>query len=109
LLANIADFWLFDKQRWSLKIKLDMGIYPTYSIWMPQRLSKKPADMNALAQSIVDKATMQKAAQEGKDPVVVILGRLGGLKVGKAKAKTLSAERRSEIAKNAARMRWQNK
>jgi hypothetical protein len=34
----------------------------------------------------------------GKNPAAVALGRLGGLKGGKARAKKLSAERRSEIA-----------
>jgi hypothetical protein len=35
-----------------------------------------------------------------------VLGRLGGLKGGKARAKRLSAKRRSEIAKKAAKARW---
>ncbi len=34
------------------------------------------------------------------------LGRMGGKKGGPARAKKLSAKRRSEIAKKAARMRW---
>jgi hypothetical protein len=34
------------------------------------------------------------------------LGRLGGLKGGPARAATLSPERRSEIARRAARRRW---
>lgn len=34
------------------------------------------------------------------------LGRLGGLKGGKARAEKLSAERRKEIAKKAAAKRW---
>jgi hypothetical protein len=37
------------------------------------------------------------------------LGRLGGLKGGKARAKVLSPKRRSEIAKKAARTRWGGK
>jgi len=36
------------------------------------------------------------------------LGRAGGLKGGKARAKKLSAERRKEIAQQAAQARWQN-
>jgi len=36
------------------------------------------------------------------------LGRLGGLKGGKARANKLSAERKSEIAAAAARARWNN-
>lgn len=42
-----------------------------------------------------------RAAQE--------LGRLGGLKGGNARAKKLSPERRAEIARAAAAMRWAKK
>jgi hypothetical protein len=38
----------------------------------------------------------------------VLLGRLGGLKGGKARAAKLSKEARSEIARRAARARWKN-
>jgi hypothetical protein len=41
-----------------------------------------------------------------KDPFAVELGRRGGLKGGRARASSLSAERRSEIASRAARKRW---
>ena len=41
-----------------------------------------------------------------KNPAAVALGRLGGLKGGKARANRLSAERRSEIALAAAKARW---
>ena len=41
-----------------------------------------------------------------KNPAAVALGRLGGLKGGKARAKKLSSRRRSEIAKKAAAARW---
>ena len=68
-------------------------------------------DTNQLAKSIVDEATMeellQKAVEDGKNPAAVLLGRLGGLKGGKARAATLTAEQRSEIAKKAASARWQ--
>jgi hypothetical protein len=40
---------------------------------------------------------------EGKDPAAVALGRKGG----KARAATMSAEKRSEIAKTAAKKRWE--
>lgn len=36
----------------------------------------------------------------------VALGRLGGLKGGKARANSLSARKRSQIAKKAAQARW---
>ena len=58
-------------------------------------------DANQLAALIATQAT------QGKNPAAVMLGRLGGLKGGKARAARLSAKRRSEIAANAANMRWQ--
>lgn len=72
---------------------------------------KKGLDLNRLAKSIVDQAVteeqlQEKAIREGKNPAAVILGRLGGLKGGKARAAKLSAEQRSEIAKKAAGVRW---
>jgi hypothetical protein len=44
-----------------------------------------------------------------KNPAAVALGRLGGLKGGKARAKALSKKRRKEIATQAARKRWAKK
>ena len=41
-----------------------------------------------------------------KNPAAVALGRLGGKKGGKARAMKLSAERRTEIARKAAMVRW---
>lgn len=41
-----------------------------------------------------------------KNPAAVALGRLGGLKGGKARAKKLTAKQRIEIARNAAKARW---
>lgn len=79
---------------------------------MPKRSSKK-LDVNLLAKSIVDDSTAEKlfdkAIEEGKNPAAVLLGRLGGLKGGKARAVKLSVERRSEIAKKAATIRWSTK
>lgn len=79
-------------------------------IFMAKRERKKRADLNELAKSIVDQVTDEqlraKALQEGKNPAAVMLGRLGGLKGGKARAAKLSAEQRSEIARTAAQARW---
>jgi hypothetical protein len=63
-----------------------------------------------LAKSIVDAATgddRDAVDKSGKNPAAVALGRLGGLKGGKARAKSLTAKKRSEIAKKAATARWQ--
>jgi hypothetical protein len=49
------------------------------------------------------------AKQPEKNPAAVALGRLGGLKGGKARAKALSSKKRSAIAKKAAQKRWAKK
>src|SRR5262245_10116906 len=41
-----------------------------------------------------------------KNPFAVALGRLGGLKGGRARAVTLTPQRRQEIARKAAAARW---
>ena len=46
---------------------------------------------------------------EGKNPAAVELGRLGGKKGGKARAEKLTKEQRSEIARKAAKARWDKK
>ena len=80
---------------------------------MPERSRKKSSDVNQLAKSILDEVTMEelqaKAIAEGKNPAAVMLGRLGGLKGGKARATKLSAEQRSEIARKAAKTRWEKR
>jgi len=75
---------------------------------MPERSRKKrPRDLNRLAASVVRAATEgEPDPHEGKDPAAVELGRRGGLKGGKARAKKLTPEQRREIARNAARARW---
>jgi hypothetical protein len=70
---------------------------------MPKRSSK---DINQTAFNIVQQITSEQPA---KNPAAVALGRLGGLKGGKARAAALSAKRRSEIAKKAAKSRWDKK
>ena len=76
---------------------------------MPKRSSKGRLDLNQLAKSIVDQATDEEPKQleeTEKNPAAVALGRLGGLKGGAARAKKLTAEERSEIARKAAKARW---
>lgn len=71
---------------------------------------KRPRDPNQLAKLIVDIATgdiEEVKPDAGKDPAAVSLGRKGGLKGGAARAKKLTAKQRSEIAKKAAKARWQ--
>ena len=70
----------------------------------------RPRDPNQLAKLITDIATGEiddrVMTDDGRDLAAVLLGRRGGLKGGKARAASLSADRRSEIAKKAARARW---
>ena len=76
---------------------------------MPDRSRKRPRDPNQLAKLIVDMATGEippESPGEDKDPAAVSLGRRGGLKGGKARAAKLTAEQRAEIARKAAKARW---
>lgn len=66
--------------------------------------SKRTPDVNIIAAAITDQATDE--AHIVKNPAAVALGRLGGLKGGKARAERLSPTRRVEIAKKAALARW---
>lgn len=52
---------------------------------------------------------MAEKKNEAKNPAAVALGRLGGLKGGKARAEKLSAAARKRIAANAAKARWSKK
>lgn len=71
---------------------------------------KLPADVNRKAKAIVDLVTGEiPETSDGKNAAAVALGRLGGLKGGKARAESLSAKKRSEIAKKAAAKRWSKK
>ncbi len=66
-------------------------------------------DINQTAKLITSIATGEipkPNPNEGKNPGAVSLGRLGGLKGGKARADKMTPERRKEIAKKAARKRW---
>ena len=69
---------------------------------------KRPRDPNQLGKSIIDIATGQKPdrdptpEEQGKDPAAVAMGKKGG----RARAESMTGERRSEIAKQAAANRW---
>jgi len=82
---------------------------------MPNRSSnRKTTDPNVAAfrvmQHVIALSEGAPGAAEngtgGKNPAAVALGHLGGLKGGPARAKALSAKKRSAIAKRAARARW---
>jgi hypothetical protein len=77
---------------------------------MPKR--SRTEDVSEAAFRIVAEATRDRDSEEGaekpaKNPAAVALGRLGGLKGGPARARMLSEQRRKEIARKAARARWE--
>lgn len=71
---------------------------------------KRPRDPNQLAKLIADIATGDTedrlVTDDGRDLAAVMMGRLGGLKGGRARAESLTPERRQEIAQRAAAARW---
>ncbi|MCC6197760.1 MAG: hypothetical protein IT518_25195 [Burkholderiales bacterium] len=74
---------------------------------MPKRSSKGRKDLNTLAAYIVGAATGNLPAEtKVKNQAAVALGRLGGAKGGAARARVLTPEERSAIARNAALKRW---
>lgn len=86
---------------------------------------KRPRDFNARAFDSVARLTgtappdadepvgVMDVAREDeapeKNPAAVALGRLGGLKGGKARMEKLSPEKRRELAKAGAAARWDKK
>ena len=75
----------------------------------------KPAKTPPRPKGKQDAADIDRADGEGmaqpqeKNPAAVALGRLGGLKGGKARAAKLSPAKRKAIAKKAAAKRWGKK
>jgi hypothetical protein len=82
---------------------------------MPTRSSRNH-DFTTVARRVVEQAigerldgTSLEDPDAGKNPHAVALGRLGGQKGGAARAKRLSAKKRTEIARKAAKSRWAKK
>jgi hypothetical protein len=72
-----------------------------------RRSSSLPKDANQRAAAVVRLSTQEEA--EDRSPVSAYLaqiGRKGGLKGGKARAKKLSPSKRKDIAQKAAQARW---
>ena len=74
-----------------------------------QRPKKRSRDVSEIAAFVV-RATTEEIPEEkpadNKNPHAVAIGRLGGVKGGRARAEKLTAERRKEISKQAAEKRW---
>jgi hypothetical protein len=73
-----------------------------------KKRTKKLKDINLLAKTIVDEAikVLPTRVSHKKNLAAITLGKLGGLKGGKARAAKLTKEQRVEIASKAARVRW---
>lgn len=65
---------------------------------------KRPRDANQLAKFITDVATGEVHDEQ---PQKAEAQRQGGLKGGKARAEKLSPEERADIARRAAKARWE--
>jgi hypothetical protein len=69
---------------------------------------KRPRDFSQAAKLVIDVATGQvedrepTPAEPGKDPAAAALGRKGGA----ARAKAMTSKQRAEIARKAAKARW---
>ncbi len=79
---------------------------------MPIR-SSKDHDFMTVARRVVEQAIGEQLdgsplpdKDAGKNPAAVALGKLGGAKGGAARAKKLTPEQRSDIARTAAGARW---
>ena len=78
---------------------------------MPEKRPKRPRDPAQLAKLMIDIASGEVEDREptpeeqGKNPHAAALGRKGGA----ARAKSMSAEQRAEIARKAAKSRWKSK
>jgi hypothetical protein len=66
-------------------------------------LTRQSKDDQSIRRKLPEAPT---SAPKEKNPAAVALGLLGASKGGKARARNLSSERRSEIARMAATERW---
>lgn len=83
---------------------------------MPKRSSIDSRNFTTTLRQVGDKAVIRQplgtdleGVLSGKNPAAVALGRLGGIKGGKARAEKLSKEERHRIAVLAAKSRWHGK
>lgn len=80
---------------------------------MPSRSSKPDVAQNALrvVESLIGEPLKPKRKaipfpRKPKNPAAVALGKLGGMKGGRARAAKLTPQERKEIAQRAAKARW---
>jgi hypothetical protein len=102
-----------NRRQWAGFISLFLAMLERSCYNHDMTKKKTPVDVNQLAKFIVGQAAKEPAelhpAEEmikEKNAAAVALGRLGGLKGGKARAERLDPEYRKKIAKKAAMTRW---
>lgn len=69
---------------------------------------RQEKDENETAFSILQKI-IKRGEAEGKNPLAMALGRMGGLKGGRARASAMTDEQRQASARKAAQARWNRK
>lgn len=72
-------------------------------------IKQSPKDKQGAVLNIDAISPPSEVSAPTKNPDAVALGRLGGLKGGKARLEKLTPERRKEIARNAVNARWNKK
>lgn len=80
---------------------------------MPKRTTKgkvsplhRERDVNQMARAVIEHVERMAEEHPGKNPAAVALGRQGGLKGGRARMDSLSAEERKKLGQKGARARW---
>jgi hypothetical protein len=108
-LADVP-FDLVGRDSWNSRLvvhRLPFSIPLTYTVSMPRRASKED-EVQAAARVI--RTVIDRAEKRAVDPAVsaaaAALSKLGASKGGEARAKSLTAKERSEIAKKGAAARW---
>lgn len=71
-----------------------------------KKKTKLPRDTAQRAKAVFDLAIGEIEPDPPKDPRAQAAGRIGGTKGGKARARNLSPEQRTEAARKAAQARW---
>jgi hypothetical protein len=84
---------------------------------MPKRISSRPSDINQAAYLMVERSTAERESEKpaAKPPkttkseisrVMAAMGRRGGKIGGKRRLETMTPKQRTDIAKKAAKSRW---
>lgn len=87
--------------------KLDANQWAAQTVAAVTGLESPTGVLEAFRKRQAERRAME--AQAVKNPAAVALGKLGGSKGGKARAASLTAKKRKEIAQKAAKARWKKK